>query len=99
MRSEWEERVVGWARDRNILQDSNPERQLIKLGEEFQELVNAVYDNKQDEVKDAIGDMSVVLAIICAMRDTTLPECQQQAWDTIKHRTGRMVNGIFQKDA
>ena len=50
-------------------------------------------------MRDAIGDISVVLAVICAKRGWSLSDCCEGAWDEIKDRRGRMVDGVFVKEA
>lgn len=91
--------VIDWASKRNIIQGGTIEGQVGKLKEELQELVDALDDNDQYEVVDAIGDISVVLTILAAMRGTTLSKCQFQAYNEIKDRKGRMINGAFVKEA
>lgn len=49
------------------------------------------------EAIDAIGDCVVVLTIIAAMLGTSIDECIQQAYDTIKARKGMMISGKFFK--
>lgn len=98
MKSDWEQRVIGWAAERNILGGSSPGRQLEKLKEEFGELCDAMDACDMEEVKDAIGDMSVVLAIIANMYGMNYAECMEAAWEQIKDRRGRMENGVFVKE-
>lgn len=47
---------------------------------------------------DALGDMSVVMINMAARSDYTLELCQQLAYDEIKDRKGRMVDGVFVKE-
>lgn len=91
-------RVSKWAHDRNLIEGSTPAKQLNKLAEELVELVTAIATDDQKEIEDAIGDMNVVLAIIAEQRGTTLSVCQERAWNSIKNRKGKMVNGIFVKE-
>lgn len=48
---------------------------------------------------DAIGDITVTLIIIAAQLDMPYENCLQAAYDQIKHRKGKMVNGIFVKES
>jgi hypothetical protein len=50
-------------------------------------------------MQDAIGDIAVVLQVIASQIGTTLTECQELAWQEIKDRRGKMVDGVFVKDA
>ncbi len=53
----------------------------------------------QAEVKDGIGDQVVTLILAAELAGTTLEECLALAYDEIKGRTGKMVDGTFVKDA
>ena len=93
------ERVVRWAAARNLIHGSDQRAQTIKLGEEYGELCAAVARGKTDEAVDAIGDMTVVLTILAAQLGTSIEVCQDAAWEQIKDRKGRMVHGVFVKEA
>lgn len=57
--------------------------------------------NKEDilaEVKDGIGDMLVTIVLLAKMVDLDTTECLNAAYNVIKSRTGKMVNGQFVKD-
>lgn len=103
------EQVVQWAKDRNLIEGSSPVRQIYKTMEEATELAVAIgrYDAGYDDVEpgaltaeimDAIGDVTVTLIIIAAQLDLSYEDCLQAAYDQIKHRKGKMVNGIFVKE-
>jgi hypothetical protein len=107
-----EDRVIEWAKDRGIFEQSYPSDQYRKLYEEFKELGEAlgttyfpetdilscsgVYD-KQKAI-DAIGDMQVVLTLITKMIDSDLFTCYASAYLEIRNRKGKMVNGLFVKE-
>jgi NTP pyrophosphatase (non-canonical NTP hydrolase) len=50
------------------------------------------------EAKDGIGDMLVTIILLAKMVDMDSVDCLQAAYDVIKKRTGKMVNGQFVKD-
>ena len=50
-------------------------------------------------MKDAIGDISVVMINHCERNKFTLSECLQEAYDDIKDRKGKMINGTFVKES
>ena len=50
------------------------------------------------EAKDGIGDMLVTIILLAKMVDMDSEDCLQAAYDVIKKRTGKMVNGQFVKD-
>ena len=50
------------------------------------------------EAKDGIGDMLVTIILLAKMVDMNSVDCLQAAYDVIKKRTGKMVDGQFVKD-
>ncbi len=95
---ETERKVLGWAIDRELFKQSGPRNQLVKLHEEFTELSTAIDSNNRDDVIDAIGDMMVVLTMISHMYYTNLTACYNSAYEEIKDRKGKMINGLFVKE-
>jgi NTP pyrophosphatase (non-canonical NTP hydrolase) len=87
-----------WAHERNLVRGSEPRAQFLKLVEEVGELSRALARDDKAETIDAIGDIAVVLTIIAEQIDTNLPACVDAAWEQIKDRKGRMVNGLFVKE-
>lgn len=72
--------------------------QLEKLQEEVDELKQAYIEvNRQEEI-DAVGDILVVLIGYCLQRGLDIEECLSVAYNVIKNRTGKVVNGVFVKD-
>lgn len=149
--------IEQWAEDRNLIEGSTPQKQFIKLMEEFGELCSGVAKNKPDVIKDSIGDCFVVTVIlkcqfktnlfirpsslnknldvslilarvardaaliprdnlseqvkleiingivrhlmnISILLDVDFENCVQSAWDEIKDRKGRMIDGVFVKE-
>ena len=72
----WEQRVIAWADERRILDGSTCWNQFGKLIEEAGELGVALAEDDRDEIKDGIGDCSVVLAIIACQRGLNLATCE-----------------------
>ena len=56
--------IEQWAEDRNLIEGSTPQKQFIKLMEEFGELCSGVAKNKPNVIKDSIGDCFVVMVIL-----------------------------------
>ena len=155
------EKIVQWAKDRNLILGSTPQKQFIKLMEEFGELCAGIARNDKEKIKDSIGDCFVVMVILnkqtnsnfdftplpylarkgvdvwiekCVARfasisekinytgkanrhleydfayalyclikisneyGLTLESCVQVAWDEIKDRKGKMIDGVFVKE-
>lgn len=87
--------IESWAEARGI---TSPQSQLLKFFEEGGELASALLKNKEEEEKDAVGDVLVTLIIYCKLRNINLAECLSLAWEQIKNRTGKTQGGIFVKD-
>lgn len=51
-----------------------------------------------EEAKDGIGDMLVTVILLAKMLNMDSVDCLQSAYNVIKKRTGKMVNGQFVKD-
>ena len=156
MKKELIEKVEQWSKDRN-LHTADPNKQRLKLWEEFGELNASMARNDREGAIDAIGDMLVVMIIykqqlgygsnelfysgkddidflgrledidlidfigrgiydsrsyieglgmvvdnltVLAYRlSTNLEECLAAAYDVIKDRRGKMVNGVFVKES
>ncbi len=154
-----DEKVQQWFIDRN-LHEANPIKQFEKLMEEAGELFEGVAKGKSDLIKDALGDMRVVLTglelqirngadiratpeemelllmvaglgnlanklykhifhnetktpliqpdlmilhssihSVAIHNCTTADTCLKIAYDEIKNRKGRMIDGVFVKEA
>lgn len=150
-------KVEEWSKERN-LDTADPNKQRLKLWEEFGELNAAIARDNRDDVMDAIGDICVVLIVYCTQKgyysiyklfefdienydflkrletpalidytayeilhlrnfiqstndivnrlsviaeryDMDLEECLQSAYDEIKDRRGKMINGVFVKES
>ena len=89
--------IEQWARDRN-LHTADPNKQMLKLGEEFGELCEGMAKGKPDVVKDSIGDMYVVMTILSMQLGLDVRECISQAYEEIKDRKGKMIDGIYVKE-
>ena len=96
---ELEKLVIDWSREKGILANGTPEAQWEKTFEEVQELGEAIENNDIDETIDALGDILVTIIIQAEMQGLSLESCLESAYNVIAKRTGKMVNGQFQKDA
>lgn len=98
-------RVEHWGEERGLLNVENFTQDLIdtnaqtlKLMEEVGELAKAVAYRDEQSLKDGIGDCAVVLIILAAQYGLTFEQCLDHAWNEIKHRTGKLEDGLFKKD-
>ena len=89
--------IRDWAGERGLYTKGDTKTQFCKLMEEGGELGRAILKNDQEEFVDAIGDMVVVLTNLAHLGGTTIEECIDSAYNEIKNRKGKMVNGTFVK--
>ncbi|MGM0284862.1 MULTISPECIES: MazG-like family protein [unclassified Enterococcus] len=92
------EQVEQWANNKG-LDKADPSKQMLKVVEEVGEVAAALVRNDQDALRDGIGDVTVTLIILAMQNDMDLYECLNCAYDEIKGRTGKMVNGVFVKSS
>lgn len=90
------EKTIDWHYERNLIDGSTDKDQVLKLFEELAELSNSVC--KKKSIKDDIGDMLVVMINICERNGLTISDCLYEAYNEIKDRKGKMVDGIFVKE-
>ena len=87
-----------WAKERGLYKKGNSTTQYVKLQEEAGELAKALLKNDKAEIKDAIGDIVVVLTNLAHLENLTIEDCIDAAYKEISNRTGKMINGTFVKD-
>lgn len=90
------DKIIQWHHDRNLIKGSTDKDQFCKLIQEAGELSDNICKGKS--VADDIGDMVVVLLNIAERNSLSLNECLAKAWEDIKDRKGRMVDGVFVKE-
>lgn len=91
------EKVEQWFIDRN-LHVADPTKQMLKLFEELGEVASGMARNDLEEVKDGIGDTLVVLIGLSMQLDLDITGCLEIAYNEIKDRKGKLVNGVFVKE-
>lgn len=92
------EKIEQWAKDRN-LHVADPNKQILKLGEEYGELCQGAVKGNTLQVFDSIGDMYVVLTILSMQLGVKIEDCVEYAYNEIQDRKGKMVNGVFVKES
>ena len=100
------EPIRDWAHDKKIIKEGNVFRQYTKFQEEGGELAKALIKEDKLEAIDAIGDICVTLVSLAEQlailhNDPTIciESCINSAYNVIKNRTGKCINGDFIKDA
>ena len=89
-------KAIQWHHDRNLIDGSTDAAQHTKLVEEVKELETNILLSQP--VADDIGDILVVLINIATRNNLSLSECLQVAYEDIKDRKGKMVDGVFVKE-
>ena len=95
-----EQDIIGWSKDRGIIDNGTSMSQSIKTLEEVTELLSACVACNRDEIKDAIGDIYVTIVNVAALSGLSMTECVDSAWEEIKDRKGYLNEiGIFIKES
>ena len=93
------ENITQWADEKGILSPDNAPKQSMKIMEELGETMGAILKGKKtDEVIDGIGDILVTVIILSKQLGLEPTECLESAWNEIKDRKGKTVNGTFIKE-
>ncbi|HII4014715.1 TPA: DUF1642 domain-containing protein [Enterococcus faecium 1,230,933] len=91
-------KVEQWAKDKGLDQ-AQSSKQMLKTVEEVGEVAAALARKDEHGLRDGIGDVVVTLIILAMQNDMDLYECLNQAYNEIKGRTGKMVDGVFVKSS
>jgi orf44 len=91
-----------WADERNLKQ-ADPKIQWMRVTEEVGEIRDVLlkptkFTEPQAALKDAIGDTLVTIIVLAHQLDLDVTECLGIAYEEIKNRKGKMVNGTFVKE-
>lgn len=98
MLQELTDKIRTWAIYRG-LDEADPNKQMLKLMEEVGEIAASLARGDMDGVQDGIGDVQVVLTILSMQIGTSIETCVGLAYNEIKDRKGKMINGVFVKEA
>lgn len=105
--------VLSWAKDKDLLYKENADRQFLKFVEEVFEFktefdyldrINLFKDEveeiigTQENMKLEMGDIFVTLIILCEQIGIDPEECLSMAYEKIKIRSGKTINGQFIKE-
>ena len=89
-------KIAEWHHQRNLIDGSTDQAQFLKLIEEVGELAGNLARGK--DISDDIGDIIVVLINIAERNHLTIEECMRVAYNDIKDRKGKMIDGVFIKE-
>ena len=90
------DKIIKWHKDRNLIEGSTDKDQVLKLQQELGELSDSVC--KKKDMKDDLGDMMVIMLNIMKRNNITMEDCLSVAYNDIKDRKGKMIDGIFVKE-
>lgn len=88
--------VIFWGNKREILHREGVHKQFVKFIEESGELAKNIL--KGVDCTDDFGDVLVTLIIMSKQLNYDLVKCLDFAYNEIKDREGKTVNGVFIKD-
>lgn len=103
------DKVEAWGEEKGIVDPSNVDKQFMKFMEEVFEFktmldwemdgiveygdFNRLYDTKME-----FGDVLVTLVILAKQLNLDWEECLSMAYEKIKNRKGKTIDGIFVKE-
>ena len=90
--------VRQWGRERGLTEEQVSHPQMSKLMEEVGELASAINKKQPSAIRDELGDCVVVLTILAAQNGLLLEHCIEDAYNKIKNRKGKMIDGTFVKE-
>lgn len=95
-------KINKWADERNLKQ-ADPKIQWMRITEEVGEIRDVLlkptkFTEPQTALKDAIGDTLVTIIVLAHQLDLDVNECLNIAYEEIKNRKGKMINGTFVKE-
>lgn len=95
--SEYTSKIIQWHHDRNLINGSTDKDQYMKLIQEAGELSDNICKGR--DISDDCGDIMVVLLNIMERNGLTMEHCLEVAYNDIKDRKGKMIDGVFVKEA
>lgn len=96
------DKINEWADSRGLKQ-ADPNIQWMRITEEVGEIRDVLlkptkFTEPQTALKDAIGDTLVTIIVLAHQLDLDVTECLSIAYEEIKNRKGKMINGTFVKE-
>lgn len=84
----------------------NPQKDSDDIGVDLVNMVGYMLKNNRinkapvgNNIKDDVGDINVVLMNMIEREGFTMQQCLETAWHDIKDRKGKMIDGVFVKEA
>jgi phosphoribosyl-ATP pyrophosphohydrolase len=95
-------KVIEWGEPKGLTENRPMLKswpQYEKVQEEAQEIARSLVNNDRDGLIDGLGDTMVTLILLAKQNGLDIQECLEYAYNEIKGRTGKIVNGKFVKDS
>jgi NTP pyrophosphatase (non-canonical NTP hydrolase) len=92
------EAIEQWGRERGLDNPEHKSKQALKVMEEVGETMAAMARGNKEMLMDGIGDSIVTLIILAMQCGTSASVCLEGAYEEIKNRKGKTVNGVFIKE-
>ena len=98
---ELHEAIIQWAEDRNMIKQDKLTAlsQLAKVTEEHGELSAGINKKDEKKIKDSLGDSLVTLIILAQDLNFDLLDCLNIAYNVIKDRKGKVIDGSYIKES
>ena len=96
--AELQKLVAEWAKEKGLIKPENAPKQFMKVVEELGELSSAIIKEDIDKELDGFGDVLVTLIVLAEQRNIDLKLALNLAYNEIKDRKGKMVDGSFIKE-
>ena len=90
--------ILLWAQPKGLLKKENRFQQTLKVVEEVGELAKSIIEDNRENQIDSIGDVVITLVILSEQLGLDINQCTQDAYNQIKNRTGKTINGTFIKE-
>ena len=97
--------VMSWGREKGIVEKGNEWAQFNKTVEEVAEAQDCLLDYLETESEEdyynlimEIGDIEVTLILLKRILEIPYDEPLQMAYEKIKYRKGKAINGTFVKE-
>lgn len=95
---ELEKNVFVWGFNRGLINPDNVNKQALKMVSEVGELCDALAKEDKEKIIDGIGDSLVTIIILSHQLGLSPAECLESAYNEIKDRKGKTINGSFIKE-
>lgn len=90
-------KVELWAYDKNLVHYENRFKQFEKVVEEVFELKEEIIEDNLENMELEFGDVIVTLIILSKQLGIDFEDCLEQAYNKIKYRKGKTIDGKFVK--